>query len=144
MGENVLKVAETDAEIQNCFGVLAELRSHLLPAQFLKTVRHMETEGYRLAYLEDEGEVVAVAGFRIYTNLILGKNMYVDDLVTTKKVRSKGYGEHMILWLRSRAKEEGCHFYHLDSGTERHRAHKFYVSQGFTVSAFHFTEKLDD
>ena len=111
-------------------------------SDFLDTVRHMETEGYKLAYLEDEGEVVAVAGYRIYTNLILGKNLYVDDLVTTRRVRSKGYGEKLIKWLREKAAENDCRFWHLDSGTERSRAHKFYVSQGFTVSAFHFTEKL--
>ena len=140
----MLKVAETDTEIRNCFDVMVELRTHLLPANFLKTVRQMESEGYRLVYLEHGGAVVAVAGYRIYTNLILGKNLYVDDIVTAKKARSNGYGQQIIEWLREKARQEGCHFYHLDSGTERHRAHKLYVSQGFTVSAFHFTEKLQD
>jgi GNAT superfamily N-acetyltransferase len=142
MGATVPKEATTDEEIESCYDVMAELRTHVEKEKFLPLIRQMEAQGYRLVFVEEDGQVVAVAGYRIYTNLILGKNMYVDDLVTTQKVRSKGNGAKLIKWLREKAKDSGCGFYHLDSGTERHRAHKFYVSQGFTVSAFHFTEKL--
>lgn len=142
MGATVPKEATTDEEIESCYDVMAELRTHVEKEKFLPLIRQMETQGYRLVFVEEDGQVVAVAGYRIYTNLILGKNMYVDDLVTTQKVRSKGNGAKLIKWLREKAKDSGCSFYHLDSGTERHRAHKFYVSQGFTVSAFHFTEKI--
>jgi GNAT superfamily N-acetyltransferase len=136
--------AETDAEIQNCFNVMAELRTHLQRDDFLATVRHMESEGFRLAYIEEADEVVAVAGYRIYTNLFLGKNLYVDDLVTSSSGRSKGYGERMIKWLRDKARKAGCVAYHLDSGTARGRAHKFYFNQGFTISSYHFSEQLSD
>lgn len=135
--------AKTDAEIQNCYDVMSELRTHLEKEEFVPLIRHMESEGYRLVYHEEDDQVVAVAGYRIYTNLILGKNMYVDDLVTTRQSRSKGNGAKLIDWLREKAKSSGCKYFHLDSGTERHRAHKFYVSQGFKVSAFHFTEGLE-
>ncbi len=138
------KEAEKDSEIQRCFDIMSELRTHLDKESFVDTIRQMESEGYRLVYDEEDGQVVAVAGYRIYTNLILGRNMYVDDLVTTRQARSNGHGERMIKWLRDKAKTAGCRFYHLDSGTERGRAHKFYVKQGFMLSAFHFTEKLYD
>jgi len=121
---------------------MSELRTHLTKEEFVPLIRQMESEGYRLVYLEEDGQVVAAAGYRIFTNLILGKNMYVDDLVTTRKLRSQGSGAKLISWLRDNAKAAGCKFFHLDSGTERHRAHKFYVSQGLTVSAFHFTEDI--
>lgn len=134
--------AKTDAEIENCFDVMSELRTHLVKDEFVQLIRGMEADGYRLVYHEDDGQVVAVAGYRIYTNLILGRNMYVDDLVTTSRSRSKGYGAILIKWLEDKAKNAGCRYLHLDSGTERHRAHKFYVKQGLTVSAFHFTENL--
>jgi GNAT superfamily N-acetyltransferase len=136
--------AKSDAEIQKCFDVMAELRTHLERADFLKTVRHMESEGFRLAYIEDEGEIVAVAGYRICTNLFLGKNLYVDDLVTSANARSGGYGKQMIDWLREKAIEAGCEAYHLDSGTQRGRAHKFYFDQGFTITSYHFSEQLSD
>jgi GNAT superfamily N-acetyltransferase len=140
----VPKRAITDKEIESCFDVMSELRTRLRQGDFLKTVRHMETEGYRLAYIEEQGKVVSVAGYRIYTNLFMGKHLYVDDLVTSETVRSKGYGEKMVKWLREEARKEGCNVFHLDSGTQRGAAHKFYFRQGFTIASYHFSEWLDE
>ena len=96
------KQAITDKEIENCFDVMSQLRTHLNKGKFLSTVRHMETEGYKLAFVEDKGVVVAVAGYRIYSNLFMGKSLYVDDLVTLENSRSRGYGEQMVKWLESK------------------------------------------
>ncbi len=137
------KQALTDDDILNCFDVMAELRLHLKRDGFLEMVRDMETEGYKLAFIEDGGIVVAAAGYRIYTNLFMGKHLYIDDLVTASKARSKGYGEEMINWLRNLAQNDGCHFMHLDSGTHRGQAHKFYFKQGFTIASYHFSEQLN-
>ena len=138
------KPAITDSDIERCFDVMSELRTHLQRDTFLATVRHMETEGYRLAFIDEQerGNVVAVAGYRIYTNLFMGKHLYVDDLVTANSQRSKGYGEQMVQWLREQAKNNGCRFFHLDSGTHRGAAHKFYFKQGFTIASYHFSEEL--
>ena len=62
-------IATSDAEIAKCFAVVSELRTHLKEGDFVAMVRHMETEGYNLAYIEDSGTVVAVAGYRIFTSL---------------------------------------------------------------------------
>ncbi len=72
----------------------------------------------------------------------MGKHLYVDDLVTSKGARSQGYGEKMVTWLRDKAKNNDCNFYHLDSGTHRGEAHKFYFRQGFTIASYHFSEQL--
>jgi len=136
------KQAITDTEILGCFDVMSELRTHLNKDEFLNTVRHMETEGYKLAFIEEQGVVVAVAGYRVCSNLFMGKHLYVDDLVTSKDARSQGYGEKMVTWLRDKAKNSDCNFYHLDSGTHRGEAHKFYFRQGFTIASYHFSEQL--
>lgn len=138
------KVATTDNEIIACFETMAELRPHLIKAEFVATVRDMEKNGYKLLYLEEGKAVVAVAGFRIDKNLFMGKHLYVDDLVTAERVRSKGYGETLINYLRDLAKKESCSYLHLDSGTHRGRAHKFYFEHGFTIASYHFSEKLDN
>ena len=124
---------------------MAELRPLLQEATFLDTVRAMMDEGYQMAYLEAaDNHVVAVAGFRIYTNLFMGKHLYVDDLVTASNVRSQGYGEKMVQWLRSYGKAADCNVLHLDSGTHRGQAHKFYFQQGFSIASYHFSESLVD
>ena len=136
------KQANSDEEIQKCFTIMRELRPHLNPESFLHLVRQMEQEGFQLAYLEDNNVVVAVAGYRIFTNLAMGKNLYIDDLVTAEQHRSKGYGERMLDWLRNTAKENACRYLHLDSGTQRHQAHKFYFRQGLIIAAYHFAEEI--
>src|SRR5688572_21011528 len=76
-----INFARTDDEIEACFPVMAELRPHLRPDNFLKTIREMEREGYKLAYLSDGGRVLAVAGYRIKRMLCCDPFLYVDDLV---------------------------------------------------------------
>ena len=134
--------AQTDAEIEACFDVMAELRPHLKKSQFLSTVRNMESEGFRLMYIATDNKVVAAAGYRICSNLFMGKHLYVDDLVTANANRSSGYGKRMIEWLRDEAKRSNCKFLHLDSGTHRGRAHKFYFQEGFTIASYHFSQEL--
>jgi len=136
-------LATTDEEILSCFDVIAELRPHLQKEHFLPLIRMMEQDGYRLAFIEQAGTVVAAAGFRIYTNLFMGKHLYVDDLVTASSARSCGHGEAMIDWLRKVAVESGCNYLHLDSGTHRGQAHKFYFNQGFTIGSYHFSQPLE-
>ena len=121
---------------------MSELRPHLKKDEFLSMIRQMASDGYRMAYIRENNEVVAVAGYRIYTNLALGKHLYLDDLVTSTQARSRGYGEVLIQWLRETAKSAGCQVFHLDSGTHRGRAHKFYFKHGFTIASYHFSKEL--
>ena len=44
----MLCMAVTDADIENCFDVINELRSHLAKDQFVETVRSMEKQGFTI------------------------------------------------------------------------------------------------
>ena len=147
METKVPKQATSDSDITRCFDVMHELRTELTRDTFLDTVRAMQRDGYKLAFIEenihDRPTIVAVAGYRIYTNLYMGKHLYVDDLVTAEKWRSNGYGERLINWLREQALNAECNYFHLDSGTHRNQAHKFYFSQGFNIASYHFSERLN-
>jgi GNAT superfamily N-acetyltransferase len=130
--------ASTEADIARCFAVMSQLRGHLKENEFVARVRFQQGEGYRLAFLEDVGEVVATAGFRIIENLSAGRVLYVDDLVTDARRRSNGYGATLLAWLVDRARAEGCATLDLDSGVRRKDAHRFYHAQGMTTFAHHF------
>jgi GNAT superfamily N-acetyltransferase len=138
------KDAKTDLEIEKCFAVMSELRTHLKREEFLETVRGMEQDGYCLAFIEEEDRVVAAAGYRIHSTLFMGKHLYVDDLVTSESARSKGYGKLLLDWLRDKARSADCQYFRLDSGIARSQAHKFYFNQGFSIGAFSFSERLAD
>jgi GNAT superfamily N-acetyltransferase len=135
-----MKTAESDAQISRCFSVLHELRPALEPGSFVATIREMQREGFVLAYLEDDGgDVVSVAGYRIYINLAMGgKALYVYDLVTAARHRSKAFGAALMDDLVALARESQCQRIHLDSHVTRYRAHKFYLTHGFEIVAHHF------
>ena len=137
-------IAETDAQIARCFPVMFELRAHLEAETFVRLVRAMQREGYVLAALEADGEVRAVAGFRINVLLARGKNLYVDDLVTAEASRSHAYGHVLLQWLIQFARDKDCDSFDLDSGVHRFRAHRFYFREGMHVGAYHFTLSLRD
>jgi len=135
-------LATTDKEIAACYTVISELRPHIPENQFISRVKSQEKSGYRLAIVEDQGSIVAVAGFRIGENLAWGRFLYIDDLVTDEKQRSRGYGSKLLSWVRAHAINEGCQQLHLDSGIQRHDAHRFYERESMSKSGFHFTELL--
>lgn len=135
-------LAEEDSDIQRCYPVMAELRPHLGPDEFLRRAkRQREIAGYRLAYLDD-GEVKAVAGFRITECLAWGRFMRVDDLVSKSADRSKGYGGALFDWLVAFAEHEGCGQLHLDSRVQRFGAHRFYLSKRMIIECHHFSLEL--
>ena len=74
-GRATPRLARTDEEIERCFTVIEELRPALVQADFLRTIRAQESEGYRLAMLEEQAVVRAVAGFRVQRMLANGKTM---------------------------------------------------------------------
>lgn len=137
-------IAESDAQIASCFPVMYELRPHLAAETFVRLVRAMQREGYLLAALEADGEVRAVAGFRVNVLLARGRNLYVDDLVTAEASRSHAYGSALLQWLIQYARDKDCDSFDLDSGVHRFRAHRFYFREGMHVGAYHFTLSLRD
>jgi GNAT superfamily N-acetyltransferase len=141
-GVNEIRLAESDRDIERCFPVMAQLRTHLEEATFVSTIRRQEAGGFRLACLECDAHVRAVAGFRTIDNLVGGRILYVDDLVTDADARSRGHGKALLDWLTSRARAEGCHYLELDSGVQRFDAHRFYLVNRMYISSHHFRLKI--
>ncbi len=128
------------------FPALRELRTHLASVDdFVHRVdQGQRPEGYRLVGAFEAGEeaAVAVAGFRSGTSLAWGRYLYVDDLVTRAAFRSRGHAGTLVDWLVDEARRLGCAQLHLDSGTQRHDAHRFYLDQGLHIPGFHFARDL--
>jgi GNAT superfamily N-acetyltransferase len=134
-----MAIAESDAELERVSGVLMELRTAYRKQDLIRQIQEQQKAGYRVAYLEVDGEVRCVAGFVIGTKLAWGRHLYVDDLVTAERHRSSGAGARMIAWLASYAREHGCQQLHLDSGVQRFAAHRFYLRHGFDIASHHFS-----
>lgn len=136
-----IRIAESDADFERISDVLLELRSAFNKEALISQMRQQSKDGYQVAYLESEGEILCVAGFVLGTKLAWGKHIYVDDLVTAERHRSKGAGARMISWLKAHARHLGCNQLHLDSGVQRFSAHRFYLREGFNIDSHHFSIK---
>jgi len=137
-------IAETPQELRRCFPVMRELRTQITDEEsFIERVLRQQKQGYQLAFLESEGDVRAVAGYRFLESLFSGKNLYVDDLVTRDADRSRGFGAQLLDWLIEQARADNCESLELDSGVQRFEAHRFYFSKRMSISSYHFRVKLD-
>ncbi len=139
---NVFRI-ESDADIAAASEVMRQLRSHIKADQYLSVVRRMmNSDGYRQVAVREDGVVRAVAGYRFMEMLYCGKILYVDDLVTDERTRSRGHGKLLVEWLENEARANGCDELHLDSGVQREHAHRFYFREGLTINAYHFRKKV--
>ena len=134
-----IKIAESDADLARISDVLLELRPAFTKDALIAQIKAQQRAGYRVAYVEEAGEVLCVAGFVVGTKLAWGKHLYVDDLVTAERHRSTGAGKQMIDWLKDHALGLGCRQLQLDSGVQRFGAHRFYLREGFDISSHHFS-----
>jgi len=139
-----IKEALTDADIRRVYPVMRELRTHIKSEdEFLERVRRQQKQSdWRLITVEDNGAPVAASGFRISEWLAWGKALYVDDLICLESHRGKGFAEALMAWMEELARKEGCGEFHLDSGTHRLGAHRFYHRLKLAITSFHFQKKI--
>jgi GNAT superfamily N-acetyltransferase len=138
-----VRIMREDAEIAATFDAMKELRTHLAREEYTALVqRLMRERGFVLAAVLEEGHVKAVAGYHYGESLAWGKYLYVDDLSTPAAQRSSGYGKLLLDWLKEEARRQGCRQLHLDSGVQRHAAHRFYLRERMDITCFHFALSL--
>ena len=139
----IVELAPGDERLKDVFPVMHELRSNIGEQRFAEIYAEGHADGYRIAALFDGDQCRACAGYRVMTNLVSGRHLYIDDLVTSEGARSQGYGRELNEYLVGRAGEEGCSSVQLDSATHRRDAHRFYFRERYTIYSFHFVRPLE-
>ena len=139
-----IQLATDREQICSCYTIMHQLRPHITTEQaFVEQVQRQIQSGYHLAYIQEEGIVKAVTGFRFLEFLAWGKVIYIDDLVSDISSRRNGYGATLLKWVINQAKEANCDQVHLDSGPQRHDAHRLYLNHGFRIIGHHFSLNLN-
>jgi GNAT superfamily N-acetyltransferase len=140
----LVELGPEDPALADALPVLRELRPHLDLAMLQQIYAEGWPQGLRFtAAFDDEGTCMAVAGWRVMATTVAGRKLYVDDLVTSDRSRSHGYGAALLSHLKAAARENGCTALELDSGSQRARAHRFYFREGMFISSFHFRIAID-
>ena len=133
----------TDQDIQAAFGLMQELRPHLSNAtDFVAQVRRQAMQGYRLLAIRQDGQIQALAGYRLQENTLYGRFLYVDDLVTAASARGQGLGAQLIDALRTEARQQDCTHFVLDTWLGNALAQRFYFRQGLLAAGMHFRQAL--
>ena len=127
MNRLTIKELQSQNEIIEAFPVMKQLRTNLDEKTYLELViEAMEKDRYKMFALIDEGEIVAVTGFKPMITLYYGRFVWICDLVTDANKRSKGYGEKLLTYVHDWAKERDYESVALSSGLQRTNAHRFY------------------
>lgn len=130
-------------DLERFYPVMKELRKDLSYQDFqhLYEKAH-EADGYEVVGFESQGKVVAVMGYRVLHDLVHGKHLYVDDLVSTESQRSKGFGAKLLAHAEDLAKEFSCKGLRLCTGIENEKGKKFYERHGWSLRAVAYKKKL--
>lgn len=128
--------------VTDALPVLLELRPHLTPGSFTAVYDEGHPQGLRFTAAYAEGRCVGVAGWRVVASTSPLRQLYVDDLVTSTAYRSAGVGKALLDELERRAREVGCSVLTLDSGVNRHDAHRFYLRERMHIASHHFAKRL--
>jgi GNAT superfamily N-acetyltransferase len=133
----------SEAEFKEAFPVIHELHGELDERRYLELLSEMVPAGYRLfAVREPSGEIVAVAGVQVLTNLYYERHLYVYDLVATGEARSAGHGGTLMEHVEDLARREGCRYVALACGREREGALRFYERRDFERPGYSMRKAL--
>ena len=138
-----LRIADVDPEeFPQVLPVLRELRPHVDLDDLREIAAEGAPQGLVFTAAWEGGACVGVAGWRILALTHTRRKLYVDDLVVTATRRSSGVGSALLGHLQDRARTAGCRVIDLDSGVQRHGAHRFYLREGFDITSHHFSRDV--
>jgi GNAT superfamily N-acetyltransferase len=138
----IIELPPGDERLASVYPVMKELRTDLSERDFYERYAAGHEDGYRMAAIFDGDECRAAAGYRLFTNFVSGRHLYIDDLVTAERWRSHGYGRLLNKYLLELARNEDCTSVQLDSDTRRRDAHRFYFRERYVITSFHFGQVL--
>jgi len=130
-------------ELEQAFKVIVELRETLSFSDFLaiyETAR--EADQYRLVAACEQESYVGVMGYRLLSDFVHGKHLYIDDLVVTKENRSRGIGAQMLEHAEKIAKALGCRGLRLCTGVQNEAGKRFYERNGWNPRALAYKKML--
>lgn len=138
-----IKNIKTEAEVERVYPVIRELRTQLSFEDYISLYKQAKLKDeYQLVGAWEDGNCIAIMGYRILYDFVHGKHIYIDDLVVTENRRSEGLGEKLLVYAESRARELGCKGLRLCTGVENERGKKFYERLNWQGRAIAYKKKL--
>ncbi len=133
----------TPSEFPLILPLIEKHNAKIPPEELRRRLEEMMPKGYHCIAASDEnGAIVGVAGYWLFSRFYSGLYMDVDNVVVDETRRSGGIGAAMMDWLEDQARSLGCKAVMLDSYVTLARAHKFYFRRGYEILGYHFRKEL--
>ncbi|MCH2231985.1 MAG: GNAT family N-acetyltransferase [Crocinitomicaceae bacterium] len=125
------------------YDLLTEVYPELTMDEYSNELDEMIPHNYGQVVIYDGENCLGLTGFWIGTKLWCGRYLELDNVVVSKKHRSKGAGKKLFEYMQEKAKNQNCNMLALDSYSDNFKAHKFFYGQGFVPRGFHFINILN-
>ncbi len=130
-------------DLIRCYPIMKELRPHLSLEEYLSIyeVAH-QSNGYEIVAIEENGNILALMGYRFISDYVRGKYLYIDDLVTTEAARSKGFGAQLLKYAEELALESEVSVLRLCTGLTNEGGIKFYEHNGWSKRSYAYVKRI--
>jgi ribosomal protein S18 acetylase RimI-like enzyme len=139
-----IKKLETEEELNAGFHILKELRKDLNEPDFREVYKNASfMDGYCLVGAVIQSSLVGVMGYRLQYDFVRKKFLYIDDLVTTVTMRSKGIGAQLLQYAEKVAKDKGCSVVRLSAHIDNKEGQKFYERESWYKRSIGYQKNLN-
>lgn len=130
LADSALRPLHGLADLRLAHALLRQRHPHLdNEVDVMVRIERLQEQGYRLIGAFDGNCLAAVAGYRFQENLLFGRFLSLEDLITADSHQDAGWSSRLLLGLERLARAEGylclvleCHG--VQSGAEgRYRRH---------------------
>ncbi len=128
---------------KSVFAIMKELRTHLDETKYLELLQSAKANGYQLVGAFDGEQCVGLMGYRVLFDFVHGKHLYIDDLVVTSSIRSKGLGTQMLAFAKEVAASNNCSRLRLCTGIDNDSGKHFYEKNGWDLKAVVYKTKIN-
>ena len=136
--------AKDKSDLVRFYPVMKELRPDLSYGDYLNIYEEAHIkDGYQIVGVESGSHILAVMGYRVLTDFVHGRHLYIDDLVASALHRSKGYGAKLLTYAEEISRELGCKSLRLCAGIDNEAGQKFYEREGWNLKAVVYKKKLN-
>ena len=140
-----IKLCSSEKDHEAAFLVMKELRPHLNFDQYRSLIQAAHRADHYQIYMAIDGdEIVGTMGVRLLYDFVHGKHLYIDDLVTTGKCRSKGIGSKLLKFSEQLAKNLGCQGLRLCTGIGNESGKRFYEREGWSLKSVAYKKSFSD
>ena len=109
----------TQPEMEEAFGIIRELIPELDKEVFFKSLNHDLLKNHKIFGLRSSEKLVSVAAIWLLMNGLFEKLLWIYAFVTTKEMRSKGFGKKLLMNLEAYAVRENFNEIRVHAHCER-------------------------